>query len=206
MRLSLPGAHSNGMGEEGENIPEWVAIFHQFHELKKSNPSKAAVEEQKRTQRRTMQRSIITPAEPFGNVVPSDHLPNETSTSTARHQSSNTLVVNGGTMSVVPVTHSTASSGKKKSRRVSTDVSPVPKSRGVSGSRVSNVRSDLSQILEAMENSNRALFRRSLREVLLDLDDVAERLSLARQAQDNRSVSLYEGLRDKLEAELRAVS
>jgi len=57
-----------------------------------------------------------------------------------------------------------------------------------------------------MENSNRALFRRSLREVLLDLDDVAERLSLARQAQDNRSVSLYEGLRDKLEAELRAVS
>ncbi len=47
MWLSLLGAHSNGMGEEGENIPEWVAIFYQFHKLKQSNPSKAAVEEQK---------------------------------------------------------------------------------------------------------------------------------------------------------------
>jgi len=134
MRLSLPGAHSNGMGEEGENIPEWVAIFHQFHELKKSNPSKAAVEEQKRTQRRTMQRSIITPAEPFGNVVPSDHLPNETSTSTARHQSSNTLVVNGGTMSVVPVTHSTASSSKKNlgvSRPISVQCQRVVEFQGL---------------------------------------------------------------------------
>ena len=82
----------------------------------------------------------------------------------------------------------------------------MPKSRGVSGSRVSNVRSDLSQILKAMENSNRALFHRSLHEVLLDLDDVTERLALVRQANDTRSVTLYEGLHEKLEAELYAVS
>jgi hypothetical protein len=36
LRLSLPGAHSSGLGEEGENFPDWV-----------SNPSKAAVEDQK---------------------------------------------------------------------------------------------------------------------------------------------------------------
>jgi hypothetical protein len=60
------------MGEEGENIPEWITIFHQFHELKKSNLYKTAVEEQKSTEHCTMQRSLFTPAEPFGNVVPSD--------------------------------------------------------------------------------------------------------------------------------------
>jgi hypothetical protein len=114
MRLSLPGAHSSGMGEVGENIPEWIAIFHQFHEHKKSNPSKAVVEEQKRSERRTMQRSIFTPAQPFGNVVSSDQLPNESSTATACHPSTNTLVVNGGNMTVVPVSHSTASGAKKK--------------------------------------------------------------------------------------------
>jgi hypothetical protein len=32
--LSLPGAHSNGLGEEVENVPELVSIFHQFDKLK----------------------------------------------------------------------------------------------------------------------------------------------------------------------------
>ncbi len=149
LRLQLPGAHSNGIGEEGENVPEWVSIFHQFHEMKKSNPSKASVEETKRTERRTMQRSIFTPAQPFRNMVPSDQLPNESSNAVARHPSTNTLFVNGGTMTVVPVTHSTASGAKKKnSRRVSTDISPFQNGHGTSGS--STVRSDLSQMLKVI--------------------------------------------------------
>ncbi len=106
-------------------------------------------------------------------------------------------------MSVVPVSHSTASGTEKKnSRRVSTDISPVPKGRGTSGS--NNIRSDLSQMLEVMNTSNRALFQRSLREVLQDQDDVMERLALARQENDASSEALYETLRKKLEAELNA--
>ncbi len=113
IRLLLPGTYSNGIGEVGENIPEWATIFHEFHELKKSNPSKAVIEEQKQIKSHTMQRSIFTPAQPFGNVVPSDQLPNESSNATACHPSTNTLVVNGGTMSIVPVCHFTATSKKK---------------------------------------------------------------------------------------------
>ncbi len=69
-----------------------------------------------------------------------------------------------------------------------------------------NVRPDLSQMLDAMNNSNRALFHRSFCEVLQDQDDVMERLALARQANDTRSEALYETLRKKLKAELDAAS
>ncbi len=47
MKLMLPGAHSNDMGNEGENVLEWVSIFHHFWEEKKHHPSKTAKEEQK---------------------------------------------------------------------------------------------------------------------------------------------------------------
>jgi hypothetical protein len=100
-------------------------------------------------------------------------------------------------MTIMPVSHSTASGAKKRNfRRVSTDVSPVPKGRGTLGS--SNIRPDLSQMLDSLNNSNRALFRRSLREVLQDRDDVLERLAAARQANDTRSEALYESLHKKL--------
>lgn len=75
---------------------------------------------------------------------------------------------------------------QKKSRPVSTNISPVPKSHGASGSKSSNVCPNLSQMLEAMNNSNRALLCHSLCEVLQDLDDVLERLARARQANDEK--------------------
>jgi hypothetical protein len=141
-----------------------------------------------------MQRSPFTPAEPFVNVVPSDQLPNKMSNSVTCHQSTNTLVVNGGIISVGPFSNRNACDAKI-TRTVSTNISPVPKSHGASGSKSSNVCPDLSQMLEAMNNSNRALLCRSLCEVLQDLDDVLERLARARQVND-----------EKIETELDAAS
>ncbi len=89
-------------------------------------------------------------------------------------------------MIVVPVSHSTASGAKKKnSRRVSNDISPLPKGRGTIVP--TNVRPDLSQMLDAMNNSNHSLFSHSFSEVVQDQDDVMKSLTLASQANDTRS-------------------
>jgi hypothetical protein len=45
-KLTIPGAHSSGVAEDEENIPEWVTIFQQFWEYKKNFPSKTAQKEQ----------------------------------------------------------------------------------------------------------------------------------------------------------------
>jgi hypothetical protein len=142
-----------------------------------------------------MQRSLFTPEEPFGNVVPSDQLLNECSTAMACHPSTNTLVVNGGTMSVVSGSHSTAPSSKKNSRHVSNDISPLPKGLGMVVP--TNVHPDLLQMLNTMNNSNHALFHRSLCNVLHDQDDMMERLALARRANDTMSETLYDNLHKK---------
>ncbi len=41
-KLMIPGAHSSGIAEDGENIPEWITIFQHFWEYKKNFPSKTA--------------------------------------------------------------------------------------------------------------------------------------------------------------------
>jgi hypothetical protein len=46
MKLLLPGAHSDRPGEEGEQLPPWVEIFHRYFELKKNQLSKSAAQEQ----------------------------------------------------------------------------------------------------------------------------------------------------------------
>lgn len=57
-----------------------------------------------------------------------------------------------------------------------------------------NVHPDLLEMLDAMNNSNHALFRRLLREVLHDQDDMMERLALAMRANDTMSETLYDNL------------
>ena len=37
----LQGAHSSAAGAAGESIPEWMAIFHRYFDLKKSAPPKS---------------------------------------------------------------------------------------------------------------------------------------------------------------------
>jgi hypothetical protein len=50
LKLLLPGALSDHPGEEGEQLPTWVEIFHRFFELKKNQVSKSAAQEQVRVQ------------------------------------------------------------------------------------------------------------------------------------------------------------
>ncbi len=53
-----------------------------------------------------MQRTILPPVQPLGG--PADQITNETSTSRSRHVSSNLLIVEGGSMAIVPVVNSTS--------------------------------------------------------------------------------------------------
>jgi hypothetical protein len=65
-KLLLPGAHSGSPGEEGEQLPHWVELFHRYFELKKNQLSKSASQDQVRFQIRTMQNTILPPPEPLG--------------------------------------------------------------------------------------------------------------------------------------------
>ena len=85
--MLLPGAHGTNDGEDGEDVPEWVSIFQQYWEDKKHHTSKSLQEEQKREERRTMQRTILAPLPPLGYNI--NELVSETSTSTSRQPSSN---------------------------------------------------------------------------------------------------------------------
>ncbi len=115
----MPGAHSNGDVVNGENIPEWVSIFQQFWEHKKSHPSKSVQEEQRCEEHRMMQRTILPPAQPLGGRT--NHIINETSTNRSRQHSSNSLIVQNGSMAVVPITTSAMTTPRPiNSRHVST--------------------------------------------------------------------------------------
>ncbi len=179
----MPGTHSSGIAEDGENIPEWVTIFQQFWEYKKNLPSKTAQEEQRREEHRTMLRSILTPNQPLG-IIQSNQPRNETSTRETSQPSSNSLVAQGSSIVVAPVCHSTATTTRKRNaRRVSTDISPRNNGHGSLGN--SSARADISQLMDAFNQSNNALFRRSVREVLQDHDDVMDRLAAARATNNN---------------------
>ncbi len=205
-KINLPGAHSDGDAVNGENIPEWVAIFQQFFEYKKSHPSKSVQEEQRREERRTMQRTILPPVQPLGEHT--NIITNETSNSRSRRETSNSLVVDGGTMTVVPVANSTSTTPRPvNTRRISiTSVNRRNGGHQVSSNLASNAHFDRAGIIEALNESNRSLFRRSYKEVIEDLDLVKERLVQARNENDHDEVELYNNLRKKLLDELQATN
>jgi hypothetical protein len=84
--MTLPGAHSAGDSADGEDLPEWVSIFQRYWEYKKSHPSKTALEEQKREARRTMQRTILGPIQPLGEIT--NEVVNETFSAKSKHKTS----------------------------------------------------------------------------------------------------------------------
>ncbi len=206
VEMLLPGAHSVGDGTHGENIPEWVAIFQQYWEHKKSHPSKSAQEEQQREERRTMQRTILPPVQPLGGTT--DQLFNETSSSRSHQLSSNSLIVESGSMAVVPVVNSTIATPRPvNSRHISTGgFSRRGSSSQASLVSASHRHHDMQGIMDAMNSSNRALFRRSYKEVLEDFDLVNERLVRARTENDRDGVELYNNLCKKLVDELHATT
>jgi hypothetical protein len=149
-----------------------------------------------------MQRSILTPNQPLG-IVQSNQLHNETSTGEATQPSSNSLVAQGSSIAVAPVSHSTATTTRKRNATcVSTDISPHNNGCGSLGN--SNAHAEISQMMEVFTQSNHALFHRSYREVLQDHDNVMERLTVACATNNNDQKQFYDNLQKKLEAELDA--
>ncbi len=69
---------------------------------------------------------------------------------------------------------------------------------------MSNSRPEISHFMEAMNASNRSLFRRSIKEILEDYDLVKDRLAQARSDNDAKALDLYNNLRKNLEAELQS--
>ena len=105
----MPGAHSSGPPEEGEHLPVWVEVFRKYFELKKSAPSKSVQQEQFRTALRTMQITLVTPADSFVNIT-SDEVAEErtetvkmvaTEAPVVRHPRANTIVAPGGTVTSI---------------------------------------------------------------------------------------------------------
>ena len=102
-----------------------------------------------------MQRTILPPIQPLG--LNTDQLINETSSSRSRQLASNSLIVDSGSMAVVPVVNTTTTTPRPvSSRRVSTGGECRNQASSVSAS---NRVSDMQGIMEMMNSSNRALFR-----------------------------------------------
>jgi hypothetical protein len=67
LQLWLPGAHSCGPEEGGEQSPAWVKVFHKYFEEKKAQASRTEAQEAARIQIRTMQWTILPHPEPLGS-------------------------------------------------------------------------------------------------------------------------------------------
>ncbi len=109
---------------------------------------------------------------------------------------------------MVPVVNSTITTPRPVNSRC---ISTGSFSRRGSSSQASLVSTshrhhDMQGIMDAMNSSNRALFRRSYKEVLEDFDLVNERLVPAHTENDRDGVELYNNLRKKLVDELHATT
>ncbi len=103
-------------------------------------------------------------------------------------------------MTVLPVANSTSTTPRPvNTRRVSiTSVNRHSGVHQVSSNLGSNTHFDRAGIIDALNESNRSLFRRSYKEVIEDLDLVKERLVQARNENDHDEVELYNNLHKKL--------
>jgi hypothetical protein len=123
LQLWLPSAHSRGPGEDGEEIPIWVKVFHKYFEGKKLQAARTEAQEEARIQIRTMQRTILPPPEPLGakdatTVLRTEQAPVRCNS----HASLNSGVVPGGTLTVEPFTASGINSSRNVRRRVSSNM------------------------------------------------------------------------------------
>ncbi len=153
-----------------------------------------------------MQRTILAPTPPLGYNI--NELVSETSTSASRQPSSNSLIIEGGSMRVVPAAQSTATTPRPiTGRRVSTSSQSLRNNNNqVASSSHFSLDNRLSSMMEAMESSNQKLFRRSYQEVLEDYDVMKARLAKAHEENDAASVQLFDDLCNKLLAELQGTS
>jgi hypothetical protein len=211
--MLMPGAHSSGPPEDGEHLPVWVEIFRKYFELKKSNQSKSVQQEQFRNALRTMQNTLVTPAEALGNSNEMVEMRPEMITAVAtattatdapvvRHPRANTIVAPGGTVTVVPAATATGSNVVRNVRPRLTTPSNGSNgnARGVMGTGLG----DLPALLDMMNKNTRAMMRRSFIEVNNDYKLSKAELATARAENDEGSISFYEIACRNLEEELKS--
>jgi hypothetical protein len=168
--MLMPGAHSSGPPEEREHLPVWVEVFRKYFELKKSAPSKSVQQEQFRTALRTMQITLVTPADSFVNITSDEVAAERTETvkmvameaPVVRHPRANTIVAPGGTVTVVPASIATGTNSTRNVHpRLATSNVSNGNARGVMGTGIG----DLPVLLEMMQKNTHAMMRRSFTEI-----------------------------------------
>ena len=120
-KFMMPGVHSGGPGEDGEELPQWVVIFHRYFEMKKTQVSKSAQQEQLRMQIRTMQNTILPPPEPLDAEDATTELWTEVAQEKNNNLPSvNSRVVAGGTLTLVPVSATNNNNNERQGNLAST--------------------------------------------------------------------------------------
>jgi hypothetical protein len=187
-KFLLPGAHSGGPGEDGEEMPQWVVLFHRYFEMKKSQVSKSAQQEQARIQIRTMQNTILPPPEPLGAEDTATELRSEVSTGrTSNLPSVNSSVVAGGTLTLVPVSTSNNNNNERHVRRRVSNPASISNGSGAGRS-----FGDISSLMEMMNNNTKAMLRRPFAEVQRDYEAAMVSLDTARSQDDESRIMFYE--------------
>jgi hypothetical protein len=180
-KFLLPGVHSGGPGEDGEELPQWVVLFHRYFEMKKTQVSKSAQQEQLHVQIRTMQNTILPPPEPLGAEDATTELRTEVAPVRNNNLPSvNSSLASGGTLTLVPVSTSNNNNNKCNVRRRVSNPAPV---------RNANVSSrsfgDVASLMEMMNNNTKAILRRPFAEVQRDYEAAMVSLDTARSQDDD---------------------
>jgi hypothetical protein len=187
-KFLLPGAHSGGPGEDGEEPPQWVVLFHCYFEMKKTQVSKSAQQEQLRVQIRTMQNTILPPPEPLGAEDATTELRTEVAQVKNNNLPSvNSSVVTGGTLTLVPVTTTNNNNNERHVRRRVSNPASIN-----NGNVASRSFGDISSLMEMMNNNTKAILRRPFAEVQRDYEAALVSLDTARSQDDDSRVMFYE--------------
>jgi hypothetical protein len=178
-QMLMPGAHSNRPGEEGEQLPPWMVIFHRFFELKKNQLSKSAAQEQLRIQIRTMQNTILPNVEPLGAENATTEQRSEVATQRNNNvlASVNSSVAPGGTLTLSAIPTATARNNERNAipTAIGSNNERSVRRRVSSGERRNNSGSarsvcEVSSLVEMMQQNTRALLRRTFAEVQRDYE------------------------------------
>ena len=210
-RMLLPGAHSTGPGEDGENLPVWVEIFRKYFEVKKSVVSKSARQEQFRTALRTMRNTLVPPANSLDYHDESHEESTEVTVPVSRQPAVNSLVATGSSLSLVPTSAvapptitpapiSATNNARNVCQRVGPSYHNDNAGHGMMGSNIGS----LPMIVEMLNRQNHAFMRRPFREVHSDYQLAKSSLAQAKAENDEASISFYQVACRNLEEELKS--
>jgi hypothetical protein len=189
LQLWLPGAHSSGPEEDGEQLPAWVKVFHKYFEEKKAQASRTEAQEAARIQIRTMQQTILPPPEPLGSENVTTELRTEVAPARRNnHASLNSSVAPGGTLTVEPITASGNNSSRNVRRRISCAATTTTSGSGGLGRSIS----DFSSLVDLLNMNTRTLMQRPFRDIESDYERSVAALEKARTEGNEHKERFYE--------------